>query len=131
MKRFFSLFLLCFLLLTCSDSNQTNNIVQSLPDTIGRKAKSIPDSKSTDNWKSSKILGAWTNHQTENATFDIQKDAIFYVDALESYSYRLDGNKITIQFPEYKYEAVLSWLGDTLVMTDKDNGATKFTRFTE
>jgi hypothetical protein len=129
MKKTIWLILIGFFLTNCSESNQTTDPVKSLPDTMGKETKTIPDTTKTDNFKPSKILGAWTNHQTENATFEIRKDSIFYVDALESYSYRLDGNKIIIRFPEYKYEAVLSWLGDTLVMTDKDSGPNKFTRF--
>jgi hypothetical protein len=67
----------------------------------------------------SSILGAWTDGSTENATFDIQKDSIFYVDQLESYPYHLNGDNISIQYADYKYEAKISWIQDTLVLTDK------------
>jgi hypothetical protein len=44
------------------------------------------------------IIGIWTDGQTENATFQITDDSIYYVDSNQSFAYRILGDSITIKF---------------------------------
>ena len=130
MKYLFS-FLISFWGVSCSNSVQSETSEQGSTKTIDTLNKAAQASVDNEDLLSLKILGAWTNHQTENATFDIGKDSILYVDELQSYPYKLIDNKIVIRFPEEDYEAKLSWLGDTLLIVSKGNDTTKFTRFTD
>ena len=47
-----------------------------------------------------RIIGIWTNGSTENATFEIKEDSIFYVDEGKSYSYNLVNDTIKINFTD-------------------------------
>jgi hypothetical protein len=77
-----------------------------------------------------KIIGLWTDGSSENASFKIGKDSVYYVDKFISYPYYTDdSDSIHIKFEDYIFSAHLSWHGDTLVFTDQDNVATKYTRF--
>ena len=44
------------------------------------------------------ILGIWTDGQTENATFEIDKDSIYYVDSFQKFKYQIFGDSILIKF---------------------------------
>jgi hypothetical protein len=44
------------------------------------------------------VVGIWTNGQTENATFEIEKDSIYYVDSFQKFKYIIVGDSITIKF---------------------------------
>jgi hypothetical protein len=75
------------------------------------------------------ILGAWTDGSTENATFDISKDSIFYLDEMTSFPYTLKGDSLTIVYPDMSFEGSARLIGDTLVLSDPELGTTKYTRF--
>lgn len=49
----------------------------------------------------SKIIGIWTNGEGENATFQIKKDSIFYVDFSKQYAYKIINDSLTIFFDGY------------------------------
>jgi hypothetical protein len=74
------------------------------------------------------ILGAWTDGSTENATFDIQRDSIFYVDQFTAYKYNLEGDSITINYPDWVFSGKVSFIKDTLVITAEDE-TTKYWEF--
>ena len=76
-----------------------------------------------------KILGIWTDGTTENATFDIRKDSIFYVDQFESYRYLLKKDSINVYYSDYTYSAKVYFKKDTLIMDSKDYGVSKFSKF--
>jgi hypothetical protein len=80
---------------------------------------------------SGKILGIWTSGTSENADFEITKKGIYYVDQNEEYKYSLDGNLISIYYPDYKYKAKVFFQSDTLIMDSKEFGKSKFWRFKE
>ena len=44
------------------------------------------------------LIGIWTNGRTENATFEIDKDSIFYLESFQKYKYHVIGDSITIKF---------------------------------
>jgi hypothetical protein len=75
-----------------------------------------------------RFLGAWTDGSTENATFDIQRDSIFYVDQITAYKYNFEGDSITINYPDWVFCGKVSFIKDTLVITAED-GTTKYWEF--
>ena len=77
----------------------------------------------------SKLFGAWTDGSTENATFDISKDTIFYLDAMTAFPYTLIGDTMIIEYPDFIVRASIHFSGDTLVLSDPEFGRTKYTRF--
>lgn len=62
------------------------------------------------------IIGIWTDGQTENATFQIKKDSIYYVDHLENYFYRMESDSISIHYPDMIFKAKVLMKKDTLVL---------------
>lgn len=126
----FCLFLLLITLTNCSsaDKNSTTNDIS----TRDQNVQDIkPDNKSSvkEVISKDKLLGAWTDGSTENATFDIGKDSIFYVEQLEAFPYTLKGDSITIVYPDMSFEGIVFMVGDTLVLSDSEFGTSKFTRF--
>jgi hypothetical protein len=75
------------------------------------------------------ITGIWTSGETENATFQIDKDSIFYVDALQRFKYLVIGDSIIIKFDGYDYRCkILSATKDSLIWIN-DGTKTVFWRF--
>ena len=77
----------------------------------------------------SRLYGAWTDGSTENATFDIGKDSIFYLDQMMAFPYRLKGDSLTIVYPDMSFQGTAKLSGDTLILSDPGFGTTKYTRF--
>ena len=75
-----------------------------------------------------KLIGMWTDGSTENATFDIRKDSIFYVEHFETYKYKLTTDSIYIHYPDFIYSGKIAFKGDTLILSSED-GESKFWRF--
>jgi len=88
-----------------------------------------PVSQAQFNTLAKKLIGAWTGGESENATFDISKDSIYYVDKFESYRYALKHDSIKIFYPDFVYTAKVYFIKDTLVMNSKDFDVTKFWKF--
>jgi hypothetical protein len=76
------------------------------------------------------IIGIWTDGQTENATFQITDDSIYYVDSNQSFAYRILGDSITIKFDgfddSFKIERATK---DSLILS-KNYEKSIFWRFT-
>ena len=112
----------------------------------GQNAKTIQDSSITkdtfpqvqqvsiqvdDNVKknrSLKLLGIWTDGSSENATFDIRKDSIYYVDQFATYNYSLSGDSIKIFYPDWTFTGAISFTKDTMIIASND-GTTKYWKF--
>lgn len=75
-----------------------------------------------------KLIGIWTDGMTENATFDIQRDSIVYIDQLVAYRYTLKEDCVTINYPDWNFVGHVSFAKDTLVISSED-GQTKYWRF--
>ena len=75
------------------------------------------------------LLGAWTDGSSENASFAIDKDSIFYVDALTSYRYTLKEDSLIIAFPGRNFSSNVKFRGDTLMINDPESGTSRYTRF--
>jgi hypothetical protein len=114
-----------------SQSDTTANVAvvetrsTTTSDTV-QKVASVPNS--TDSVKS-RLKGAWTDGTTDGATFDIKDKTIFYVDEGGEYKYSVNGDMISIRYPDYIYKAKLSFQSDTLIMNSEEYGETKFWRF--
>ena len=111
----------------CSQNGQTNN---NQNDTISLKQNNsliLLKEKSSDSL-SAKILGVWTDGSTENATFDIGKDTIFYVDQLEGYKYFINKDSIRINYSDWTYTGKIRIEQDTLILSSED-GISKYWKF--
>ncbi len=78
-----------------------------------------------------KIVGIWTNGSSDNAVLEIKDKTIYYVDQFEDYKYSLNGNQITINYPDYVYKAMIEFKADTLLMISKEYGKVKYWKFKE
>jgi len=112
----------------------------------GQDTKAIPDStitkdttkqikqatiKANDNTNQtnlSKQLGIWTDGSSENATFDIKKDSIYYVDQFTTYKYSLREDSIKIFYPDWTFAGAVSFSKDTMIIAS-ENGTTKYWKF--
>jgi hypothetical protein len=138
-KAVFSL--LAILYLTSCNSGQasteksqsdTPNLIaeQKKPNvsTIDTIQKVTVVSNSADSLKS-RLKGLWTDGTTDAATFDIKDKTIYYIDEGGDYKYSVNGDIITIKYPDYTYKAKLSFQLDTLIMNSAEYGETKFWKF--
>lgn len=75
-----------------------------------------------------KLKGIWTDGTSENASFDIREDSIFYVEHLETYKYKLIADSIHIYYPDFVYSGKIGFEGDTLILSSEE-GNSKFWRF--
>lgn len=76
-----------------------------------------------------KMVGQWTDGTTQNATFDISKDSIHYIDLMNHHKYEVvPGDSISIQYPYYTYLGKISFSGDTLLIAD-GNGVGRFWKY--
>jgi len=100
---------------------------RSLHDSLKRKSANEL-SRKLNNFKQ-KLIGIWTDGSSDNATFDIKKDSIFYVDQFKSYRYSLNQDSIKIYYPDFTYTAKVYFIDDTLVMDSQDDGIAKFWKF--
>jgi hypothetical protein len=100
---------LCFVtLISCKNTNQVDL----------NKSNAKPD-----------LTGIWTSGETENATFQIDKDSIYYVDALQSFKYLITGDSLIIKFEGFDYKCkILKATIDSLVWIN-DSNKTVFWRF--
>lgn len=108
------------------DSATTSSNNHQTGDTIYR-TKKTENKKIIRNY-SDKLRGIWTDGSSENATFDIGKDSIYYVDQFASFKYALTGDTIKIKYPEWTFVGHINFLKDTLVIKSED-GLTKYWKF--
>jgi hypothetical protein len=122
---------LLILFVACNSEQNTKTIQDSTitKDTskLIRKAsvQAVDNSKKTNQ---SNLLGIWTDGSSENATFDIKKDSIYYVDQFASYKYSLRADSIKINYPDYTFAGAVSFSKDTMIIASED-GTTKYWKF--
>jgi len=73
-------------------------------------------------------LGIWTDGSNENATFEIRKDSIYYIEQFATYQYSILDNNIKIQSPGGTFTGTVSYIEDTMVIASED-GTTKYWKF--
>lgn len=77
----------------------------------------------------SNIQGIWTNGQTDNATFRIKKDSIYYVDNFKSFKYEISSDTLIIKFDGYNdVSKILKIDNDSLILF-KNNQRLRFWKF--
>ena len=130
MIRFYSAVLLCFFIgcnTPVSDSASKSSLT-----VLQKEQKSARSDRSTNELraiKKEKIIGAWTDGNSENASFDISKDSIYYADQLDSFPYVLKDDTITIFYPDMIFKGRIHLQGDTLILKSAEFGESRFTRF--
>ncbi|HEV8506054.1 MAG TPA: hypothetical protein VGQ53_11660 [Chitinophagaceae bacterium] len=118
--RFLILAFLTILFWTRGSSQETHE-KRPLADS-GNQVNIFPRQANNGNYpidNSNKIRGIWTDGSSENATFEIRKDSIYYVDELSSYKYSLVGNSIKIKYPDWTFTGQISFVKDTLIINSK------------
>ncbi|GAB3913882.1 hypothetical protein [Mucilaginibacter boryungensis] len=76
-----------------------------------------------------KMIGIWTAGESENATFDMRKDSVYYVDQFSTYKYTLKKDSITFFYSDGPQKFKIYFVRDTMVMENKDFGTSKFWKF--
>ena len=74
------------------------------------------------------LKGIWTDGSTENASFEIQKDSIYYLDNNRSYRYFLLYDTLKILYEDYTFVSTIKVSDDSLYIIN-GNGETRFWRF--
>lgn len=120
--------LMILLCIGCNTTSREKSFKKDSSQQITKIASTAPELVIISRYES-KILGIWTDGSTENATFDIRKDSIYYVDQFKAYSYSLKEDSIKIHYSDFNYAAKIHFLKDTLVMDSKDYGVTKYWKF--
>ena len=92
--RIYSIVVL-IVLTACSSASSSKDSSANL-DTGSQPTVVAPDGSSTNSFDKRRLLGAWTNGDSENAVIDIRQDSIFYLDQSESFPYTLQGDSLTI-----------------------------------
>jgi hypothetical protein len=122
-----SAYVLFIFLFGCNSSQSSSTVEQ---DSILTKTALHPiHSEGKSSVDKAQILGTWTDGSTENATFDIQEDSIFYVEEMQSYPYSLSRDTMSIRYPDMSFKGKVYFITDTMVLTDAESGTTKYIRF--
>lgn len=75
------------------------------------------------------ITGIWTSEESENATFQIDKDSIFYVDALQRFKYLIVGDSLIIKFENKDYKCKIAKATKDSLVWISNGRRTVFWRF--
>jgi hypothetical protein len=76
------------------------------------------------------IIGIWASEGKEPLTVEINKDSIYYTEHFESHKYKLKGDSIFINYPDFVFAAKVYFTKDTLVMESED-GKSTFVKFNQ
>jgi len=123
------LFFIAMISLGCNGKSLKKSAVKKKTDTNIALLNATASAPVVDRTHS--LIGIWTNGLTGNATMEIHKDSIFYVERFERYKYLLTNDSIKIYYPDYIYSAKCFFMKDTLVMSSKEDGMAKFWHFKE
>jgi hypothetical protein len=77
----------------------------------------------------SNMIGIWTDGQTENATFEIGKDSIYYIDSFQKYKYSISGDSITIKFDGFDNVSKIEKVDKDSLILNSEKQITKYWRF--
>ena len=121
-----------FALLVLFFSCQTNE-KQSPPEEISLPEETSEISIDTNSAETTslqhRIKGVWSNEASHDGIFEVTDTTFYYADNFVDYPYDLEGNRITIHYPDYTYEAEVSVVNDTLRMESEEQGVLVFWRF--
>jgi uncharacterized protein YcfL len=105
-------------------TSQQDTLTKSKPAAIDTSAKTTIKQLTDQN----QIIGVWESENKEPLTVEINKDSIYYTEHFESHRYKLRGDSIFINYPDFVFAAKVYFYGDTLVMESED-GKFKFVKF--
>jgi hypothetical protein len=74
------------------------------------------------------LLGVWESENKEPLTVEISEDSIFYTEHFESHKYKLKGDSIFINYPDFVYAGKVYFDKDTLIIESED-GKVKYVKF--
>lgn len=115
-------------LFSCNYTKKKAKIINQHIENIENKApKKV---KEENNPLRKKILGIWTSKGAINADFKIDEKTFYYVDDFANYKYSLNGNAITINYQDYVYNGKVSFINDTLILSNKESEV-KYWKFKE
>jgi len=101
---------ICYLLVSCSNIEAKHEVAVQ-KDTIKIEPKAL----------SEKIPGTWTLVGEENATFQIEKNKIYYPETFTSYDYQITNDYIKVNYDGYVGAYQVEMKGeDTLVLKDEE-----------
>ena len=135
--------LLLFLIFGCNNENRPNKQIK-YQELVNKPKKSVEVAqvacKTTTKADSVKetpivhikremLLGAWTDGSSSNASFGIYQDSIFYVDALDTYHYKILVDSLFIDFSDWMSNVKVTKLTKDSMMWESDMGQSTFWRF--
>lgn len=82
-----------------------------------------------DSGSQTKVIGIWTDGNSENASFQISKDSIYYVDHFLTFKYEVKGDSIYIHYPDYFYRAGITFSGDSMILKNAEMGRRSYFPF--
>jgi hypothetical protein len=74
------------------------------------------------------LLGVWESENKEPLTVEINEDSIYYTEHFESHKYKLKGDSIFINYPDFVYAGKVYFDKDTLIIESED-GKAKYVKF--
>lgn len=123
--------LILIVILTFFSCNDTKRNTKRINQHIEKVEIKSPEKSSEEgNPLRKKILGIWTSKGAINADFKIDEKTFYYVDDFANYKYSLTGNRITINYPDYVYKGKVSFINDTLILSNKESEV-KYWKFKE
>ncbi|MBX9781005.1 MAG: hypothetical protein K2X26_11720 [Chitinophagaceae bacterium] len=127
MKIYLLIISLFTFIVSCPSNTQKNDNKLDTTKIKATQTSTLINNQNDNNLNKS-ILGIWTDGTTDNATFDIREDSIYYVDQLKTYKYFIDKDTIQINYSDLIYKAKIEIRNDTLMFINED-GASKFWHF--
>ncbi|MBC6989841.1 hypothetical protein [Hymenobacter sp. BT491] len=89
---------------------------------IKSKSKTLGDSLNR------KLLGIWAAEGSENASFEITKDAFYYPEHSASYTYAILGDSLRIKYDDFDGNFSFKLRGDDILVISGDDGEHLFKR---
>ena len=117
-----------FLLLGCQTKEQQETIEAPGAMPVDMQADTITTAPEPTTLQH-RIKGIWSNETSHDGVFEVTDTTFYYADNFVDYPYDLEGNRITIHYPDYTYEAEVSVVNDTLRMESEEQGVLVFWRF--
>ncbi|MBA4410719.1 MAG: hypothetical protein C0397_15005 [Odoribacter sp.] len=77
-----------------------------------------------------KLLGVWSQSKSENASFRIDTDSIYYPEYFKSYKYSISKDSIFIEYGEWRYKGTFYFRNDSLVLKNQKK-TNKYVRILE
>lgn len=111
-----------------NNKNTNSTEVAQIADKVTVKVDSVKETPIVD-VKQEMLIGAWTDGSSENASFGIDKDSIFYVDAFETYHYKMSADSIFIDFIDWTSEIKVTKLTEDSMVWESDMGKSILWRF--